>query len=502
MPASELNDRLDYLISYSSQLVFVCSDKIQRQSEVVENLLAQQGEHADLALLTANELTPLVTYREKIFRQLVSQSLEVDFNRPLKQLLAPLNQHNGPLLVSIFQAEKLPIQLVKELWDLVLSKRSTNSKHHINVLLMGLSEWAEVAKPSLGAKSKDQPIILNTLQPHQSTQTHETTDLESFIQEKREKFAQRIENRRDLSYVPQPIYKKWWVACLLSMLFLAIFAGILGWQYPDKVGAFALFIKGETPPSEQNDSATNPVGPIVNLAIPADKKDRQEVEEVEEASLALTSPDVNQPKPVGLLVTDWNKASAKVEEKVEAIRAQSPKPADPIDPEVAPTMLKDVLSDDIVGEPNLFQEQREAVQGTLTVKDYPVADPVTFEATTTQSGVQLSAIEPLLDGEPDSPISDTILALPSEHFVIQLAAMANFNSMQDFINNELPNQQLWLYKTRRYGGDWHVLLKAQDFPSIEEARAMIVELEGELLASTAFVKSLQQVKREITTSKP
>ena len=74
MAVSELNDRLDYLISYSSQLVFVCSDKIQLQSKVIESFIAQQSEHADLALLTANELTPLANYREKLFRQLISQN--------------------------------------------------------------------------------------------------------------------------------------------------------------------------------------------------------------------------------------------------------------------------------------------------------------------------------------------------------------------------------------------------------------------------------------------
>ena len=129
MAVSELNDRLDYLISYSSQLVFVCSDKIQLQSKVIESFIAQQSEHADLALLTANELTPLANYREKLFRQLISQNQEADFNRPLNQLLAKLNEHNGPILISIFQAEKLPNKLVKELltWSYKAALPTTNS---------------------------------------------------------------------------------------------------------------------------------------------------------------------------------------------------------------------------------------------------------------------------------------------------------------------------------------------------------------------------------------
>ena len=231
---SELNNRLDYLISYSSQLVFVCSDKIQQQSQVIESFLADQNEQSDLALLTANELTPLVTYREKLFRQLVSQSQEADFNRPLNQLLASLNNQDGPIFISIFKGEKLPNKLVKELWDLVLQSRFANNKQHLNVLIMGLSDWAESAKLGLRAKSKDQPIILNSQSDIQYTETHEFSDLESLIQGKRNKFAQRIENRQYQPNISSSIYKKWWIAILLGLVFFNHFYWNVGLALPRK----------------------------------------------------------------------------------------------------------------------------------------------------------------------------------------------------------------------------------------------------------------------------
>ena len=105
----------------------------------------------------------MVIYREKLFRQLVSPTQDADFNRPLNQLLAPLNHHNGSILINIFQAEKLPNKLVKELWDLVLQSRFANNKQHLNVLLMGLSDWAESCQIRLrGEVQRSTYIVLNS----------------------------------------------------------------------------------------------------------------------------------------------------------------------------------------------------------------------------------------------------------------------------------------------------------------------------------------------------
>ena len=95
-----------------------------------------------------------------------------------------------------------------------------------------------------------------------------------------------------------------------------------------------------------------------------------------------------------------------------------------------------------------------------------------------------------------------LLALPSENFLIQIAAMANVNILQDYIRDEQLGQQLWLYKTQRYGGDWYVLLKNQHFSSIDLARAEIINLADSMLRNTPFVKRVSQVKQEISISVP
>jgi len=490
MAASELNNRLDYLISYSSQLVFVCSDKIQQQSKVVESFLAQQNEQADLALLTANELTPLVIYREKLFRQLISQSQSADFNRPLNQLLAPLNNHSGPILINIFQAEKLPNKLVRELWDLVLQSRFANNKQHLNVLLMGHSEWAESAKSALGAKSKEQPIVLNSLIDIQHNETDgtagiESTDgfsnLEAFIQDKRKKFAQRLEERHYQPYVSQPIYKKWWVAILFGLAFLSIFGGMLGWQYPEKVEALLAFFNTQFATEEQQLSPSD----SIELAMPTPVKTLLPAPQpVAEFVLPTDLPGVKNVSTKDVLVTDWTTASTKLAAQSKKILIETSNIDSSVDNNEQPTEIAEIEI-----QPN-------------TVDDYKIEDNVELAPLIKQQSLPLDQVEQNQKSAFFGPDPEVILALPAENFVIQIAAMANISILQEYVRDEQLSQQLWLYKTQRYGGDWYVLLKNQDFASIDDARAEILNLAEAMLRNTPFVKKVAQVKQEIAISMP
>jgi DamX protein len=488
MAASELNNRLDYLISYSSQLVFVCSDKIQQQSQVVESFLAHQNEQADLALLTANELTPLVTYREKLYRQLISQNQVADFNRPLIQLLAPLNNHSGPILISVFHAEKLPDKLVKELWDLVLQSRFANNKQHLNVLLMGLSDWAESAKSGLGAKSKEQPIVLNSQIETQHTETEEFSDLEAFIQDKRKKFAQRIEERHFQAYEPKPIYKKWWMAILLVLAFLAIFSGILGWQYPEKVQDILAFINNQQTVPEQQLTTSD----VVTLVEPVSVEIAQKVPQAIEQAILETKPSITKKITTkDLLVTDWSTASTNSEIRANKVLLQTSSIDTPVD--VQPKLTS-------IPETN---EQITTVNAqTSADNDYQVEDQLTYKPIVEKSGVQLSSLNPMLTLDLLKPNHEVLMALPAENFLIQIVAMANISILENYIRDLQLGQQLWLYKTQRYGGDWYVLLQNQHFSSIEDARAEITSLDPSMLSSAPFVKSVKQVKQEISASLP
>jgi DamX protein len=471
MAATEFNNRLDYLTSYSSQLVFVCSDKIQHQSQVVDSFLAHQDEQADIALLTANELTPLVSYREKLYRQLVSPDQAADFNRPLNQLLASLNEQSGSILISIFHAEKLPNQLIKELWDLVLQSRFASNKQHLNVLLMGLSDWADAAKNSLGSRSKEQPIILSSQINLIATNNHDFSDLDSLIQSKRSAFALRVKGRRNTSYSSDPVYKKWWMSAILGLVFLSSFIGLLGWQYPNKVAGLFTYFDSQVPAIEQTNiilDSTDLVMPTVAELMPAEQMPTLE---------RNTTRDKYETQ--NLLVTDWQTASAKLVQSInDKSTGASTLDTDEFTPLHQPQEL--VIAERI----DINLEQNRAVS------DYQIPDEVPAQPLLTQQ-TRMDFIDP-------NP--NKLLELPQDTFVIQIAAMANMSILQKYVQDEELDGQLWLYKTQRYGADWYVLIKNQAFPSIQNARLAITGLSEPLLRSSPFVKKISQIKQEIALS--
>ena len=510
MAASELSNRLDYLISYSSQLVFVCTDKVKQQSQVVESFLAQQNEQAELALLTANPLTPLASYRESIFRQLFSQEKKADFNRPLNQLLAPLNIQHGAILISIFQADKLPNTLVKEIWELVLQSRFANNKQHLNVLLMGESSWAEKMKTGLASRSKDKPILLNSHFEAPTTQSFtaqdnyhslENTDLETLIQDKRQKFAERVKARKQQTYADDPILKKWWMMGLLSMVFLMIFAGILGWQYSDQVVEW-MAVNSHNKPEQLNHPTTDTDAPnlvIDETPVQAESEQLKQTPIEINSSHKLIEAEINQNNQ-NLLVTDWQTAVVQVDEKVQELKlenasneieSQTLKAKEPTSSAEEPIALIDMTSTQVqTGNKNTAIDKPLA----SVVNDYPVEDIVAYEQNEISQRAPVSNALFIL---PFTSIDD-LTSLPITSYVIQVAAMSNLNILQDYIRDENLSAELWLYKTQRYSADWYVLIKNQHFPSIEAARAYIQTLPNSILRNTPFVKSVRQIQQEIS----
>ena len=159
--ASELHSRLEYLVNYSSQLIFVSGDSIAEQQRTLESFVFQQSDNTELAFITAESDMQVTDYRGTLCKQLLGQVVG-SYIRPLNELLAGLNHHDGPVLITITQAQHLPNSFLQELWDLVLQSRFANNKQHLNVLLFGESDWAEQAKEWLPAKNTNTPLLISS----------------------------------------------------------------------------------------------------------------------------------------------------------------------------------------------------------------------------------------------------------------------------------------------------------------------------------------------------
>ena len=477
MAASELQDRLDYLVSYASQLIFINSESID-QSGVLDTFISDSPEQIEIALLSATTTTPLLKYREKIYRQLVSQTQNADFNRPLNQLLAALNQHDGSLIISISRAENLPDKLLHELWELVLQSRFANNKQHLNVLLFAQGAWAKQARNKLQSRSGDKPLLLNDATGLPRLNQH-SSSLDKLIAQKRQQFSERVKKRAETqTRTPSYLQKKGVIATFVG-IFLLLFGGIVSLQYPfwslsaEHANQVADIDQTSvtSPPSDApvalDESLTldNTVASLQatsdNLTVNAEMTEATPDESLPTASLNASS---------DRLITDWRSAVAKIDEKPSQYLLATPQAAT-----IAPQTAEPVQS------PDLPSETQRLVSSVTSAAD----------SGTRQTAQNHSEIKPTT-----ATVTDT-LELRNGQYLIQISAMSDNYLLQQFMQQNPFSKQVWRYTTQRFGADWHVLIYKQYYSSLADARAALAQLPPELAHYRPFVKSARQIKQEI-----
>ncbi|MCF2947628.1 DamX protein [Paraglaciecola aquimarina] len=528
MATSELSNRLECLTSFSSQLVFVCSDKVKQQSQVVESFIGNQNEDTNLALITANELTPLVSYRETLFRQLINNEQSVDFNLPLNQLLASLNKHDGPVLISVFQADKLPIKLVKEIWELVLQSRFAKNKQHLNILLMGQSGWAEKMKNGLGARSKEKPIILNGQSANSASSDTNVSNI-SHLSNSKPGFYEPLNTDHTNTPAHRISFKKWAAVSLISLIFLVSFAGLLYGLYSDQIKQIFTNSVNQVEQLFNEDVITkhepnNNLEPITSLEITSPNLEltkttpQTPIDELVNSQDSSSSTELRVGSEV--LVTDWQTASNKLTLKNNQ-SFDSTQPIEELSLQPAAQGVKEITTS--------AQSSNEDTQAKEQLNDYPVTDipvvelaplvenktestiknnpissslsstssPSSLPSSSLASNQAIDSNQVKINSQELTDSSSILMALDKGRFVIQIAAMSNFDLLLEYVTDKKLSEHLWLYKTQRYGGDWYVLIYNQSFTSIEKARLKIEQLPADFLDNTPFAKSVNQVQQEI-----
>ena len=333
MSTSELHCRLEHLVSYSSQLIFVSNDKISQQSKIVEAFLGEQSENTEVAIIDAKQTTFLQDYRNQLFTQLIGGSATADFERPLNQLLSSLNEYAGPILIIVSHAENLPQKLLQELWELVLQSRFAANKQHLNVLLFAHSEWAEQARTWLPTSSENKPIQLNSgnFMPANGLQVGqiEQTDLEQLICAKREQFAERIRDRGPRYEAVQPVLRKPWLASLMILLFVGVFGGMLYWQYPEVANNWWKLIgttfdtPTETSTSEQKGIPRSNTDDSAQLSGIAKFQDVQDSNNLDGSVLQQSLVEETAPVVPDRLITEWKNVVEQIDTATTTRRTQS-----------------------------------------------------------------------------------------------------------------------------------------------------------------------------------
>ena len=486
MAALNLQDRLDYLVSYSSQLIFV-SGELVRQSQVLDTFINQRTDEVEIALLAASPTTPLARYREQLFKQLISQTKNADFNRPLIQLLAPLNEHDGPIIINVTKAENLPNKLVQELWELVLQSRFANNKQYLNVLLFAQQDWAHKAQQALSTRKGDKPVLLNCSDQLFDLQQVHGSELDKLIARKRQQLSHKQQQRKAVNRSVPAKSAQTKLILIGSALFIAIFGGILSWLYSQQLSestqAVSAWFSSDTSPTPTPD-ATLSARVEPSLSEPESRDDaplaNNQAEslptpvantelatnlpaELPQQSATESQQYMSEPDP---LVTDWQTAIKQVEQQSNQF-------------------LHNKLQEQATDEP---------------VEQVPVAE-VKLSDTQSNDGTPASQSPIISTAAPakltELPMLPADLDLQPGQYLIQYSAMFNQSLLIEFARQYQLEQKIWSYHTQRFGGNWTVMLQAKIYPSIDAARDALKQLPPALQAQQPFIRSAAQILREM-----
>ena len=472
--SSELHDRLEYLVNYSSQLIFVSGDSIAEQQRTLESFVFQQADNTELAFITANDDMQVTDYRRDVCRQLLGQVIG-SYVRPLNELLADLNHHNGPVLITITNAQFLPNQFLQELWELVLQSRFANNKQHLNVLLFGESEWAEQAKQWLPAKNTDTPLLISS---QSVTRDNYGSDVDKLLAQRRAAFDRyrQAKGQAHIETRPNRLRSPWlWLAVVL--VFLSSFVALLGWQYGATLSTLFNPIEQTTQSVAEEVQANNTEDSTPTQTISVPKQTDTVIEE-----------PVQQPSENARVVTSFTDAlktipepEVRTSESGEA--TQQPIAVPPVS-SVETTVTETATEQPAIAAGaesesanNVGQASESQGVATELNSEQPAIAPATVDATTLMTEADPAA------------------------YYIQIAGMKDLPLAKDFLRDHNLTDKVTMYKTARYGGDWYVLLWRTSADTLLDARAMVSSLPPFPGKDAVFVKSGRQIQGELNPAR-
>lgn len=485
---SQLHERLEYLVNFSSQLIFVSGDSVAQQQKTLEAFVFRQHDETEIAYLTAQPGMTTSDYRRQLCQQLLGQ-LVGSYVRPLTELLADLNNQSGPVLITLTQAEHLPDELLQELWDLVLQNRMADNHQHLNVLLFGQTRWAENAKQWLPARNSDTPLLISS----QSVMAEQVgSDLDRLISQRRDAFhahlAARTLTDNESAYEAKNWLASGWFWATIVIIFLLSFSALVSWQYGSEISA--LFSPIDKPAeSGPKRTAPAPGSAYQQLTEPA--------RELPQVSSADSQPD-SSPASVtpDARVTSWKEAMSSMQQKA----APAPTTGDEVRPDNNDkgNEIRDTAD---VAYPEINYQQ--AVSLMAQVRQTPPASsgqavrPPATNSTKVPDPENIEDNAEQVVGGNATDNQELLALLRADDYVIQLAGLKDYPLLSQFVTEHRLDDKIWIYQTRRYGGDWFVLLFKQPFASIDDARNAIALLPDYPRKEQAFVKTGQQVISEL-----
>ncbi|MFC4700949.1 SPOR domain-containing protein [Glaciecola siphonariae] len=507
---SQLHERLEHLVNYSSQLIFVSSDSLANQQRTLTDFLAKQHESTEVSFFTASADQEPSDYRRIICRQLADHTVG-SFVRPLSELLSDLSPDKGHFLVCISQAQHIDMNFLNELWEWVTNSRVQNENIHINIILFAEQTWTENAQTWLPTHHTNKPVLLSS----QSVDAvgFDVNALENLMAQKRAFFAN--DDAHSL------VRKNWFIGAVM-LVFLLIFATLISLQYPEHVKAF---IAGETLPAAPDKSQTAPTSSENNELENSNTADNASLENADDTVSADTesavfdsTDEVNasgyesqlelvedkQGIADAMLVSNWPGEDAQELPLTPRVPASTAPQEQSTTANSAQSDAQDFAVPDIVSVDQLntiLSEQLNAPQA----EGQQQGEGDNLSSPSQTSGAQVnnapaSNAAPANETAAQTPYpfdEAALLALPSNQVVLQLSGIQNRSVLDSYIGDNQLTQNTWIYQTQRYGGPWFVVLYRASFDSIEQATEVVASLPESVRNSGPFAKRVSQVQQEI-----
>jgi len=109
---------------------------------------------------------------------------------------------------------------------------------------------------------------------------------------------------------------------------------------------------------------------------------------------------------------------------------------------------------------------------------------------------RLAAPNPRVDSTSYTANETQILSWPAKEFTIQLLGVSNFKSAQEFVSAQVNKADLFIFKTKRAGKDWYVVI-AGHYPSNAAARSAIASLPSKQRDAGPWPRQINVIQQEI-----
>ena len=309
------------------------------------------------------------------------------------------------------------------------------------------------------------------------------------IASRREAFQAHLENRQrenTLAFV-NPLKTKWFYITLICV-FLTTFSGLIYWQYGDKLASIFAPINQSLPEAET--TQVEP-GSAYSKLIGSG--------EPEESEIAVASNSTIQPNSQISNVELVSSPSDNEEKVGEPLKSELPEEG------LLITNWESAVSSLHEATPSLAQEDNNTseiarIDSSVTDSSGTVASNGTSNPQELAQGSQINTSDANDNVAPSSVVrtQDQESWIGENDYAIQLLAMKNESVLNEFLRENKLTQQTRIYKTRRYGGEWFVVVDKRIYTSLSQAQQARSNLPDYPGKQNAFVKRGNQILSEMS----